>query len=266
MLGPTSHRAMDPLRLHLQMRRKTTAPAGTEFRMRGKQHITRIECFSDCVFAFALTLLVVSLQVPKSYAELAVAMRGLLAFGFCFFILFGLWSRHNTFFRRYALDDGVTKALTACLLFVVLAYVYPLKFLFLLVVDTALKFNPAEAQRMLTPGHEVPEVRGLFLLYGGGPFTMSILFYLFYRNAYARRKELELTEIEAYDTRWFALENLFDAAVPVVATVLALVLPSPMVGLAGFAYCLFGLAAFIHGSIYGKGRRMKLAELGAPPG
>lgn len=39
--------------------------------------MTRIEALSDAVFAFALTRLVVSLDVPGSYAELMRLMAGL---------------------------------------------------------------------------------------------------------------------------------------------------------------------------------------------
>ena len=237
-----------------------------DFRWRGKLHVTRLECFSDCVFAFALTLLVVSLEVPKSFTELLAAMKGMVAFAFCFGVLFGLWSRHHTYFPRYGLEDGVTKALTACLLFVVLAYVYPLKFLSILAVDAGFGFNPAAASAMFSAGHQVEQVRGLLLVYGIGLFTMSMLFYLFHQYALSRRRELELTEIEEFDTRWFAIENLFQAGVPVVATALAFLLPPDLVGLAGFSYCLYGVAGFIHGSMHGKGRRMKIVELSAGNG
>ena len=40
-----------------------------EFKFRGHE-VRRIEAFSDAVFAFAVTLLIVSLEVPKSFGEL----------------------------------------------------------------------------------------------------------------------------------------------------------------------------------------------------
>ena len=99
-----------------------------------RHEISRIEAFSDAVFAFAVTLLVVSLEVPKTFNELMAAMSGFLAFAICFTLLFQVWWRHHTFFRRYGLEDAFTIAMTGCLLFVVLFYVYPLKFVFTIVV------------------------------------------------------------------------------------------------------------------------------------
>lgn len=54
---------------------------GDAHKFRWRSHeISRIEGLSDAVFAFAVTLLVVSLEVPKTFAELMEAMRGFGAF------------------------------------------------------------------------------------------------------------------------------------------------------------------------------------------
>ena len=90
--------------------------------------MSRIEGLSDAVFGFALTLLVVSLEVPTTFDSLATTMLGLPAFAITLLIL--IWFAHYRFFRRYGLEDSRTIVLNVVLLFVVLFYIYPLKFLF----------------------------------------------------------------------------------------------------------------------------------------
>ena len=75
--------------------------------MRGRD-VTRLESFGDAVFGFALTRLVVSLEVPKSFADLIVAMKNFPAFAVCFAMLSMLWNSHYRFSSRYGLDDRIS--------------------------------------------------------------------------------------------------------------------------------------------------------------
>lgn len=53
------------------------------FRWRGRE-VSRLEGFSDAVFAFAVTLLIVALEVPHTYDGLMDAIHGFPAFIACF--------------------------------------------------------------------------------------------------------------------------------------------------------------------------------------
>src|SRR6476620_2267469 len=91
------------------------------FRWRGAE-IARIEGLSDAVFAFAVTLLVVSLEVPKTFYELAELMRGFAPFAISFTLLMQVWHEQYRYFRRYNLQDSPSILLNCALLFVVLFY------------------------------------------------------------------------------------------------------------------------------------------------
>src|SRR3569832_1390554 len=104
------------------------------FRWRGT-HVSRVEGFTDAVFAFAVTLLVVSLEVPHTYEGLLNVARGLPAFVICFAILMTFWNAHFRYQRRYGLEDVFTRVMTMAILVLVLFFVYPLKFLFTMLTN-----------------------------------------------------------------------------------------------------------------------------------
>jgi len=238
--------------------RETLAASGVGssdgFRWRGGE-ISRLEGFSDAVFAFAVTLLVVSLEVPRTFSDLLVVMRGFFAFAICFAVLIGIWHEHFVFFRRYGFQDGATVWLNAALLFVVLFYVYPLKFLFTLVVNQLILHVPAaEGARI-----EAAEARKLFVVYGGGVIAVFSMLALLYVHAYRRRGPLGLNRVETFETRSSIWRNLLAAGVGAVSIALALTVPERLIGLAGYVYFLFGPVFAAHGAVAGARRRKILA-------
>src|SRR5438270_5365482 len=169
------------------------------FRWRSHE-ITRVEGFSDAVFGFAITLLIVSLEVPKTSTELLATMRGFGAFVITFFMLASLWYSQFTFHRRYGLEDRVTVVLNLALLFMVLFFVYPLKFLFNVILgDPRMRQQVATVhgiERVVLPQHKPI----IFAIFGAGFVGVMTIFMLLYRHAYKKRDELELNEFEIFET------------------------------------------------------------------
>ena len=91
--------------------------------------VSRLESFTDAVFAIAITLLVVSHDVPKNFYEFKSVLWGFIGFGITFMILVFIWFANFKFHRRYGLEDGITISLNSLFIFLVLFFIYPLKFL-----------------------------------------------------------------------------------------------------------------------------------------
>jgi hypothetical protein len=198
--------------------------------MRGRE-VTRLESFSDAVFAFALTLLVVSLQLPKSFADLIDTMRGFPAFALCFTVLATIWNTHYKFSLRYGLDYAITRFLTCVLLFIVLFYVYPLRFLFNLSINDMLFGRSVTA-----PLIKESEVSTLFSIYSFGFAGVYLAFTLLYLHAWRLRDVIGLSEIEKLETRFVIYRLLTVVVVGLVAGGLALLALSP--SWAGLIYVL----------------------------
>jgi len=214
------------------------------FRWRSGE-ITRLEAFCDVVFGFALTLLVVSLEVPRNYAELMAAMRGFVPFAVCFAQLVMIWRAHYIFSRRYGLEDGYTVFLNVVLLFVVLFYVYPLKFVFTMLFMEVTGTAAPDALNALQ-GSVVMRI------YAVGFAAVFVLFMLMYGHAYRLRHELELNVVETLETRNALQENMLLVMIAALSFFVALRSPA----WSGWVYALIGPVMTVHGSIFG--RRVRL--------
>lgn len=159
--------------------------------MRTERDITRLKGFSDAVFALSATLLVVTLEVPDSYAALMEAAAGFPAFALGFAAIISLWHNHRAFFAHYALDDTTTVALNSVLLFIILVYVYPLKLLTQIMAERFLGVSP-----VLMPTISLEEIQGLYLIFGGAALGVFSVFGLMHGHAWRMREALGLDAAE----------------------------------------------------------------------
>jgi len=229
----------------------------TSFRWRSEE-ISRIEGLSDAVFGFAITLLVVSLEVPKTFNELAQAMSGFGAFAISFALLFLIWYNQHKFFRRYGLQDTVTIVLTAVLLFVVLFYVYPLKFLFSFLVNKFLgghgeiRLANGNVQSMLENDNQMGS---LMLIFGAGYLAIFLVFVLLHIHAYRKREQLALNSLERFDTISSIQESALNCGIALVSMSIIWIGGARYSGFAGLAYMLTGIVMAFHGFVMGARRR-----------
>lgn len=220
--------------------------------------ISRLEAFSDAVFAFALTLLVVSLEVPKSYTQLMNLMSGFSAFAVCFGVLLWIWYEHNLFFRRYGLQDPYTVLLNGALLFVVMFYVYPLKFM----LDSGFAhFAPKSGQGVapMTFG----QLAHASAIYGLGFMALFVMFGLLYLHAYRKRHELGLSPLEIFNVKAFAGQQAVSAAVGAIVVLIAVAGPRRYTFISPMAFILMWPAHTLYGMRVQKKRKALEAQL--PP-
>lgn len=213
---------------------------------------TRLEAFSDAVFGFALTLLVIKSTVPQSYAELVFLIHGIPAFACCFALLVWIWYEHARFFNQYDIRDARTILLNSALLFFVVLYIYPLKFMF----DSLMReFGLQSAVTRMT----LEELARASMLYGIGFFLLTSVFALLYLNAHRQRADLNLDALAAFDARTSAGRHMLSAGVGLFAFLFALLAPRDLAFLSPASFGLLGPVNWIY-SARADRRRMQLLQ------
>jgi uncharacterized membrane protein len=238
------------LREHLPM-----VPQREEhFTWRGEE-VSRIEGFADAVFAFAVTLLVVALEGPRTFEGLLDVMRGFPAFVICFAFLMSFWNAHYRFYRRYGLEGVFTRLMTMAILVLVLFSAYPLKFLFTMLTVQIFGLKLHDAPHL--GGHA--EAQTLYVIYGLGLAGVWGLYAGLYAYALKLRERLKLTPIEQTMTRASFAENLIYVGVCLISIALALFTTNDSIP--GFAYFLLGPLHALSGWWYGKQLRVQVRAL-----
>jgi hypothetical protein len=147
------------------------------------------------------------------------------------------------------LEDRLTIALNSVLLFVVMVYVYPLKFVFTIFMGMITGIQPRNTGRV-----GIDHVDELFVIYGAGFFAVFLILALMNLHAYRLRERLALNQLERLMTREEIVRCLGVASIGLLSIVIAIALPDGAAGLAGMAYFLIGVVEGLVGWHFGNKR------------
>jgi uncharacterized membrane protein len=232
---PTSPRLLDP---HFRWRASSSS---------------RLEGFADAVFAIVLALLFLRAAPPESFGDLRAAMKALVPFAASFAIIAYVWVEHWLYSRRYDLHDGWSTFLQLLLLFLLLFYAYPLKFLMTLLFVSAVGPIGSLTAEVMRSGYEgMTDAVRLFVFYGTGYGAIFLVLALLYDRARRLEGRLGLDAIERLLTRAGLQQMLVQAAVAGVSIALALTGAGIEFGLPGWVYCAIGPTLAVHGVLVGR--------------
>lgn len=163
------------------------------FRIRRDQP-TRVEGFVDAAFAFAVTLLVVSVgNVPSSVAQMMADLRGVPAFLAGFLLIARFWQSHRQWSRRFGIEDDFSVRLSLTLVFVILIFVYPLRMIAALAVAG---FCGGWLHGWPVGIASVSQLRALYVVFAVGYGVIVALFALLYRHALRCADAIAMTQRE----------------------------------------------------------------------
>ena len=211
------------------------------FNYRGQVQ-TRLETFSDAAFALAITLLVLSNSVPETFTDLRGAMREVLPFAVSVTLIMVIWYQHYLFFIKYGLQDAKVVAINTILIFLVLVYVYPLKFLSRVLVELYISLFGIKGDFSRFGEFTQDNMRFLMIIYGLGAFAIFMIIAWLYSYALKRRGDLELTEYEIFDTKASRTSNILLGLIPLLSALISILNfwsgPTTLI-VSGFIYFLY---------------------------
>jgi uncharacterized membrane protein len=234
---------------------KSVVGLDPNFYYRGEQQ-TRVETFSDAVFALAITLLVLSATIPETFEELWVSLEDVIPFAICVALIVIIWFEHYIFFLKYGLQDKLTILLNTILLFLLLVYVYPLKFLARFLTEIyggIFGFTEADFSRFGEYSHQ--NLKWLMINYSLGAFAIFLVLAFMYLRAYKMSSALKLNKYENYITRTNVIAKLLLCIIPLISTIITWIDPwgnyfTTM--LSGFIYFLYIPVMIIFGRFVSK--------------
>ena len=212
-------------------------PVERGMRMRGLA-MTRLETFADAAFAFAVTLLVISVDdLPETFDELEAAIRGIPVFLFSSAQVFACWIAHRNWSRVYGLDNGVAVLLTLLLVMGLLVMVFPLRIVYAFgAADLSGDWVPPPF--VLDPVTWAEQLTLVFVTYGISWAWLAGVIGTMFAYVLVRSRGLGLNAAERRNAVIFASMYGVIALSGVSSVALAFTLPHEMLHLAGYQYFL----------------------------
>ena len=219
---------------------------------------SRLEQLSDGVFALAITLLLISSEIPRTSEELISFTRDILAFAASTVVLILIWYQHYLYFLRFGLKDKRTVVLNTFLLLVMLFYVYPLKFVisfmlsyfgYMLLILFGIEFDQEAFYSLVTSVSSWETLPTVMIIYSAGYFSLMLAFALLYRHATRQKEVLILSDIE----QWKSIKTMYQYSIQsgvavmsiIISLVAELVGPPWLAIIGGFIYFLVGPAVYV---------------------
>ena len=216
------------------------------------------------------------LEVPASFVEVKHAIFHAPIYLTCFALFLWIWYCHHQFHRRYGLEDPLTVALDGAILFVVLLFALPLRFVAEMIYSQV-RFSGSLLRRDMSgapladeTGASVPMIEPadldlVMLFYASGFALLFALFALQTALALRRADELQLDTVERAVTRGTIRAHVLSAAIGLAALALAL-LPGIPRQFSGATFFIMGPAHGLLGWWQGRNVRALGAALELHPG
>jgi len=211
-------------------------------RLRGLA-MTRIETFADAAFAFAVTLLVISVDdVPRSFDEMVTALKSIPVFLFASAQIFVFWLAHRNWSRVYGLDDRVAVLLTLLLVLSLLVMVFPLRIVYAFgASDMTNHWIPEPF--LLDPVLWTGQIRVIFMMLGVSWAWLAGVVVAMFAYVLKQPERLDLNDAERDNANTYIWVFSILGLSGVLSIVIAATAPGEWVKLAGYQYSLLFLLA-----------------------
>ncbi len=218
----------------MQKESNNNIPKKDHFKLRGLE-TTRLDTFIDAAFAFATTMLVISVgNIPNNFSELILAFKTIPSFLASFASVVFIWLGHRKWSRRYGIENNFTIIISLGLVFVLMIYIYPLRLVFSALFSW-ISGGFFQSEFIIA---SYSDLSSLFIFYGLGFAAISSLLGILFLYAYKKHEFLHLDAIEKVLTNYDYISWFVMGATALLSAIFASIMPLKIGIFAGFFYIL----------------------------